>query len=1395
MCARMTLLVSLVGVLMLVSRPHGGVGVDPRPGVFPVTPLAVDAGADLPGARGAESPARAVKWAQPPGPAEPEHVYYGWNELSLYGLDQIAADDWRCVTDEPVTAIRWWGSFEGWRQAVLPPEMVPPYFHLAIWTDVPAGVDTDFSHPGEVVWALFCDAFTWQFAGWDFDPRTGTYEACFEFYAELTPEHWFYQDPGSAEGTVFWLSVGAGYVWDPPYENWGWKTRPRDPDSPAPDDAVVIVEPVFPWVGMVYEQGWPIEFPAGVSWDLAFELIAEPAGALPKWSQPPEPFLPDDAFTGWNEPSVYGGEQIVADDWFCETDKPVTGIEWWGSFLGWGDVDPPQLPDAFHIGIWTDVPAGPDELFSHPGQLIHQIHCPDFTCELAGWDWDPRDPAAPPEACFRFHQELAEEDWFFQGSGESIFWVSISAVYLAVPPEHVWGWKTRPRDVDSPAPDDAVRIFDPTAPDAGTDVYVAGEPIWWPAPEDSWDLAFVLESPNIWPKPKWIQWPDLTDNGIDVRVDSDLLRVMADDFECTSTGPITHVRLWNSWYNDSPGEITWLRLSFWANDPAGPGGYSTPAGDAPLWAREFGPGEFTQEVHAWLLPGAWWWDPAYEYAVPTTDEHVWQVDVPIDPADAFIQTGMPDEPTIYWLGVEVQTAGGEFGWKTREWPDHFMDDAVWHEGELPWSWRELRYPPGHPYHGLEKDSIDFAFMLSGDGVVPALEPKWVQPPHGGGDGFDAASNYWWPEPPPKWTQPPDPELPGLHAHDAMGPAGVLSWTTLADDWVCEGGAVTGGCWYGNYELDEFGVEKRGSGIDHFHLSIHLCAGGMPWCLPLDPEVVGLDIAFADLGEAWTGLVNSEGSRIYRYDYTLPEPFPQQPGMHYWLDLEAHSQDPFDPAVWRWQEARRDVAPPLGLAPAAERFTEEGLPPGPWQSIVWTLGDPERYSDLAFEVEAVSLAPPEVNKVMADDFISDGRPVRAVRWWGSYFDEQYAPDHVSVEPYVLDGWFISFHHDGTDGSDPLCPPDGAAGDVPTVLGVYFAPADAVTIMGLDMQDCLGHGVYEYVVDLNKCCLLCSEMDPRTGEWPAEAGAFHETAELTYWLDIVAVVGVTWHPPACGFDDRILTGHLPSPLTPEGHFWGWLTSPNGAMPFGPLQEACSGRILDPGPYPPDCWIYGDWTAEPWQCPDVPQDARVDLAFELLAPAWPVIGAVASCRTHDDGSAPQEFCLALGLGDQSGSHGDNVEPRLGGIRKLRLEMTQPLDPATVHGGNVQVGCPAGYSGAVTAALDPSGLVPTVIVEFSPGLPDEDCCRIGLAGMTSLAGEPVTDACFVAGLEGDVLQDGLVNSLDASAIKPRYGDVVTATNARYDVFTDKVINSLDSSAIKPRFGNNLPGPCPDLP
>jgi len=297
--------------------------------------------------------------------------------------------------------------------------------------------------------------------------------------------------------------------------------------------------------------------------DVATLGVAALAESEVKWDQPPLPADPTNVFYGWNEISMYGFGSIAADDWACTTTDPVTDLHWWGSFPDWPYADPPQLPPAFNITIWTDVPADPTGNFSHPGVAIWQIYCTNYTWKFVGWDYDPIKRIY--EACFRFDQNLLPHEWFYQdpnptGTGTNIYWISIAAVYPTVP-QYPWGWKTRPRDLNSPAPDDAVRIFDPVAPIPGSQFFT-GDPIWWPEPTNSWDLAFELTTLSEGETAKWHQVPDLTPEGMDVHASENLVApppyLLADDFLCTTPGPITNITIWGSWLDD----VDWQSVVF-----------------------------------------------------------------------------------------------------------------------------------------------------------------------------------------------------------------------------------------------------------------------------------------------------------------------------------------------------------------------------------------------------------------------------------------------------------------------------------------------------------------------------------------------------------------------------------------------------------------------------------------------------------------------------------------------------------------------------------------------------------------------------------------------------------------------------------------------------------------
>lgn len=253
------------------------------------------------------------------------------------------------------------------------------------------------------------------------------------------------------------------------------------------------------------------------------------------------------------------------------------------------------------------------------------------------------------------------------------------------------------------------------------------------------------------PTPKWVQPPDRKTTGVDVKVT--LPKVLADDFLCTETGPITGIRIWNSWLYDQlpprgPGQVAFA-LGIFSDIPASdvPGGFGFSRPGELLWGKIFRPGDFSVRLFDEVC-GEGWYDPCETYIYPA-DEQIWQYTFHIDPEEAFIQEGNPEEPMVYWLGVTAWTPdlqAFQLGWKTSR--RHWNDDAVWADIELgnlggpnftdtftaidglpnpnELQWLELRYPEGHPWAGR---SIDLAFALVPEpatmlvlalGLIPAM---------------------------------------------------------------------------------------------------------------------------------------------------------------------------------------------------------------------------------------------------------------------------------------------------------------------------------------------------------------------------------------------------------------------------------------------------------------------------------------------------------------------------------------------------------------------------------------------------------------------------------------------------------------------------------------------------
>ncbi len=380
-------------------------------------------------------PGLPFKWVQEP-------------DLSFLGMDVdatapvVLADDFECTVTGPITDIHVWGS---WLQDILPlggAEDVT--FTLTLRADIPAWESpSGYSMPGGVLWtATFAPGqFTvLQWAdnleeGW-YDPSTGNYlpigdTVCWQYNFNITEDP-FVQQGTPAAPVVYWLEVQAVPL--DPEATFGWKTS-LDPWNDSAVWALGAPGGPGPWNELLYPPFHPF---ADIPIDLAFVINGEDQGPDYKWSQPPStnpesPF--PECFWGWDEHSVYGWDTIVADDWLCEDDRPVTDVHWWGSYLYWDGEEPPDnAPQSFRIGVWMDVPAGVDQPWSHPGEMIWEwsVDRADLNETVAGCDFQPFYMEFP-DTCFKYEFAIPELAWFYQEPGPTVYWISIAAEYAPCP--------------------------------------------------------------------------------------------------------------------------------------------------------------------------------------------------------------------------------------------------------------------------------------------------------------------------------------------------------------------------------------------------------------------------------------------------------------------------------------------------------------------------------------------------------------------------------------------------------------------------------------------------------------------------------------------------------------------------------------------------------------------------------------------------------------------------------------------------------------------------------------------------------------------------------------------------------------------------------------------------
>jgi hypothetical protein len=503
---------------------------------------------------------------------------------------------------------------------------------------------------------------------------------------------------------------------------------------------------------------------------------------------------------------------------------------------------------------------------------------------------------------------------------------------------------------------------------------------------------------------KWWQFPDPSTNGFDVFSGPQPGNptapgqpvILADDFLCTRSGPISDVHIWASWLgltaatNLPPIPIT---LGIWTDVPAlTNGGVVLPSHPGQLlWSQAFGPGQYAVRPYMSSPNGEQFWnpDPAPQGVVLGRDFIIWQYN--FYPTNPFVQ----QQGTVYWLSVAADVGGQPnppwFGWKTTA-TNHWGDDAVFGHldasGNALGDWQELVDP--RTLGTAAPRSLDFAFVLTTPEIITNPPPP--------------------PPPPIKWIQYPN--LFGGYDIDATVPY------VVADDFLCTNVSTITNIqiWSSFYEnLQDTNLtfvlgiwsDSLGSAAGGFSHPANLL-----WTEAFRPGTYTYGAAGTGQEQFYvpaTGQLTPE-SLVYLYSFTPQNPFCQQGSPRtpvvYWLSVYAVSPSagnvtPFgwktstnhfrDDAVWglvsglgnpnNWHELFAPVSPvqeSLDLA-----FLLNNGPPSPDcdQAIrpKWRQ-DPDTSTN---GLDVLATAP----EIVGDDFLCHTPgPISGITFWGSWLND-------------------------------------------------------------------------------------------------------------------------------------------------------------------------------------------------------------------------------------------------------------------------------------------------------------------------------------------------------------------------------------------------------------------------
>lgn len=186
---------------------------------------------------------------------------------------------------------------------------------------------------------------------------------------------------------------------------------------------------------------------------------------------------------------------------------------------------------------------------------------------------------------------------------------------------------------------------------------------------------------------------------------------LADDWECSSGGPVEDIHFWvsrkGSTSQNPPALSGPVSLTIYGDAWSSSNNHSMP-GDA-LWTRQFAPADIAVRHAGTGLQG--WYGPELPPEV-IYDDHTEYFQMNItEISDPYIQ----GQGNVYWLGIRMPDTDTDIGWKTSV--DHWNDAACfrWASPGGPYSWDS-----GNMEEPDTGDRLDLAFVITPEPATLSL---------------------------------------------------------------------------------------------------------------------------------------------------------------------------------------------------------------------------------------------------------------------------------------------------------------------------------------------------------------------------------------------------------------------------------------------------------------------------------------------------------------------------------------------------------------------------------------------------------------------------------------------------------------------------------------------------